>query len=112
MQFNAADKWRVVVGGTAALEVAQLTTTIFNNLSVSGTTTVSGNTNLNGNTTLGNASTDIITMTGQLISTRANSTATGGGQIYLNGTTGNRIDFNTSGTCRSLHLQLGAQEQN
>jgi hypothetical protein len=37
------------------------------------------------------------TMTGQLISTRANSTATGGGQIYLNGTTGNRIDFNTSG---------------
>jgi hypothetical protein len=37
------------------------------------------------------------TMTGQIISTRANSTATGGGQIYLNGGTGNRIDFNTSG---------------
>ena len=29
----------------------------------------------------------------QLISTRANNNATGGGQIYLNGTTGNRIDF-------------------
>ena len=29
----------------------------------------------------------------QLISTRANSTATGGGQILLNGSSGNRIDF-------------------
>jgi len=29
----------------------------------------------------------------QLISTRANNNATGGGQIFLNGTTGNRIDF-------------------
>ena len=29
----------------------------------------------------------------QLISTRANDTATNGGQIYLNGSTGNRIDF-------------------
>jgi hypothetical protein len=37
------------------------------------------------------------TMTGQLISTLANSTTTGGGQIYLNGATGNRIDFNTNG---------------
>jgi hypothetical protein len=37
------------------------------------------------------------TMTGQIISTLANSTATGGGQIYLNGATGNRIDFNLNG---------------
>jgi len=37
------------------------------------------------------------TITGQLISTLANSTTTGGGQIYLNGATGNRIDFNTNG---------------
>ena len=37
------------------------------------------------------------TLTGQLISTQANNTATGGGQIYLNGATGNRIDFNTGG---------------
>jgi hypothetical protein len=37
------------------------------------------------------------TMTGQLISTLANSTTTGGGQIYLNGATGNRIDFNVNG---------------
>lgn len=32
-------------------------------------------------------------ITGQFQSTQANSTATGGGQIYLNGANGNRIDF-------------------
>ena len=37
------------------------------------------------------------TMTGQLINTRANSASAGGGQIYLNGATGNRIDWNSSG---------------
>ena len=37
------------------------------------------------------------TFAGQVISTRANSTADGAGQIYLNGATGNRIDFNQSG---------------
>lgn len=37
------------------------------------------------------------TMTGALINTRANDASTGGGQIYLNGATGNRIDFNTPG---------------
>jgi hypothetical protein len=36
-------------------------------------------------------------ITGQFQSTQANSTTTGGGQIYLNGSVGNRIDFNTSG---------------
>jgi hypothetical protein len=36
-------------------------------------------------------------VTGQFQSTQANSTTTGGGQIYLNGATGNRIDFNTNG---------------
>ena len=41
--------------------------------------------------------TGISTFQGQVISTRANSTTTGGGQIYLNGATGNRIDFNTNG---------------
>ena len=35
--------------------------------------------------------------TGQIQFTRANNTATGGGQIYLNGATGNRIDFNQNG---------------
>jgi hypothetical protein len=34
---------------------------------------------------------------GQIQSTQANSTSDGGGQIYLNGATGNRIDFNVNG---------------
>ena len=37
------------------------------------------------------------TLTGQLITTLANNVATGQGQIYLNGATGNRIDFNING---------------
>ena len=37
------------------------------------------------------------TLTGRLTSTLANDAANGGGQIYLNGATGNRIDFNTNG---------------
>jgi trimeric autotransporter adhesin len=36
-------------------------------------------------------------ITGQFQSTQANSTTSGGGQIYLNGADGNRIDFNTNG---------------
>lgn len=43
------------------------------------------------------ASTAGATFTGQIISTRANNTADGAGQIFLNGATGNRIDFNTNG---------------
>jgi hypothetical protein len=39
----------------------------------------------------------VSTFSNQIISTQANSTTTGGGQIYLNGATGNRIDFNTNG---------------
>ena len=36
-------------------------------------------------------------ITGQFQTTRANNTATGGGQIYLNGSGGNRIDFGGGG---------------
>ena len=36
-------------------------------------------------------------ITGQFQSTQANSATTGGGQIYLNGANGNRIDFSTAG---------------
>ena len=45
----------------------------------------------------GEFSSGTITSSGQLITTQANNTATGGGQIYLNGATGNRIDFNGNG---------------
>lgn len=43
------------------------------------------------------ATTGNTTFTNQIISTQANSTTTGGGQLYLNGATGNRIDFNSNG---------------
>ena len=52
------------------------------------------------------------TLTGQLVSTRASNVATNDGQIYLNGATGNRIDFNGSGvgaptfTTRSLGVKI------
>ena len=38
-----------------------------------------------------------ITATGQIQSTLANNATTGAGQIFLNGATGNRIDFNQNG---------------
>ena len=37
------------------------------------------------------------TTTGQIIFTKSNSTSTGGGQIYLNGSNGNRIDWRNQG---------------
>jgi hypothetical protein len=40
---------------------------------------------------------NINAVNGQFVSTRANNTTTGAGQIYLNGATGNRIDFNVNG---------------
>jgi hypothetical protein len=52
------------------------------------------------------------TLSSQLVSTAANNTANGGGQIYLNGTTGNRIEMNTNGvanptnTTRSLGTKI------
>ena len=51
----------------------------------------------NGSTRVTIDSSGNTTFTGQVISTQANSTTTGAGQIYLNGATGNRIDFNTNG---------------
>jgi hypothetical protein len=52
------------------------------------------------------------TFSSQLVSTAANNTASGGGQIYLNGATGNRIEMNTNGvanptsTTRSLGTKI------
>jgi len=55
-------------------------------------TTGSGNVVLATNPSLAGA-----TLTAQLQSTLANNTGNGAGQIYLNGATGNRIDFNQNG---------------
>ena len=52
---------------------------------------------------IGRTGTSLFTMsnngniTTQIVSSRANNTGTGLGQIYLNGANGNRIDFNNSG---------------
>jgi hypothetical protein len=51
-----------------------------------------------GNLTSGNVNTVIVSATGQIVSTASGNAATGAGQIYLNGATNNRIDFNTNGT--------------
>jgi len=51
-----------------------------------------------GNLTSGNVNTAVVSATGQIVSTAAGNLADGGGQIYLNGTGNNRIDFNTAGT--------------
>ena len=51
-----------------------------------------------GNVTTGNVATGILTASGQIISTSPGSASTGAGQLYLNGSGNNRIDFNTNGT--------------
>ena len=58
------------------------------------------------------ASTSGATFTGQIAITRTNNTADGQGQIFLNGTVGNRIDWSTAGiaapsfTTRSVGTKL------
>lgn len=58
-----------------------------------------------------------INTTAQITTTQANNTGTGLGQIYLNGATGNRIDFNVDGaaaptfTTRSVGTKIVLQPQ-
>jgi hypothetical protein len=62
--------------------------------SISNVNSYTGNTvSVSGNITSG----DFLT-SGQITSTGAGNTATNGGQIFLNGATLNRIDWNTNGT--------------
>jgi hypothetical protein len=46
----------------------------------------------------GNIAGGNISTTGQITSTKAGNLSSGGGQLYLNGSGNNRIDFNTNGT--------------
>jgi hypothetical protein len=73
-------------------------------LAVTGTASVTGNANVGnlgtsgliiatGNVTGGN-----LTTGGQITSTGPGSATTGAGQLYLNGATNNRIDYNVNGT--------------
>jgi hypothetical protein len=50
-----------------------------------------------GNITAGNINTAIVSATGQIVSTASGNSATDAGQIFLNGATLNRIDWNTNG---------------
>ena len=81
------------------------TLTVSNTLTLSGTD--SSTLNIGAGGTLGTGAFATIanyaplagaTFTGQIQSTLANNTADGAGQVYLNGATGNRIDFNINGT--------------
>jgi len=47
---------------------------------------------------VGNIAGGNISTTGQITSTQAGNLSNGGGQLYLNGSGNNRIDFNTNGT--------------
>jgi len=91
--YNYATNLMTVNGGNIAT----------GNLSATGNTT-SGNVltgglvSATGNLTSGNVNTAIVSTTGQIVSTAAGNLDTGGGQIYLNGTGNNRIDFSTAGT--------------
>jgi hypothetical protein len=89
---NALERVRVFDTGEVGIGTTVLTGTASQRLQVSGGAYVSGN--------LGIGTTNPqsqLHITGQFQSTQANSTTTGGGQIYLNGATGNRIDFNQNG---------------
>ena len=59
-------------------------------------TSITAGTGLTGGT-ITTSGTIAIDQAAQIVSTKANNTTTGGGQIYLNGATGNRIDFNANG---------------
>ena len=67
--------------------------------SISGFTSVSAETlSATGNVSGGNINTAIVSATGQIVSTASGNAATDSGQIFLNGATNNRIDWNTNGT--------------
>ena len=60
----------------------------------SGALQIAGGVGINDNLFVTN---NINAVSGQFVSTRANNATTGAGQIYLNGATGNRIDWNQNG---------------
>ena len=102
--FNAATTSTIGYGNTAASTtnistgaVAAATTKTLNlgtGGAASSTTNVNIGATAGGTLTINNPTT---TTSGQFIVTRASDVADGKGQLYLNGLTGNRIDFNSSG---------------
>jgi hypothetical protein len=90
-QFLAAPNGTAGVPTFRAIVAADIPTLNQNTTGSSGSCTGNAATVTNGFYTSGG------TLTGQLISTDTWDTTTGGGNIYLNSATGNRIDFNGNG---------------
>ena len=79
---------QIIVSGGLVANVASPAPTI-NGFSITNSVGISGTGNVSGNN---------ISAIGQITSTKAGNLSTGGGQLYLNGSGNNRIDFNTNGT--------------
>lgn len=90
---------QIIISGGLVASGASPAPTI-NGFSITNSVDISGNGNIAGNniSATGNVSGANISTTGQIKSTQAGNLSDGGGQLYLNGTGNNRIDFNTNGT--------------
>ena len=97
---NVANTAFLLANGNSNVNIAtangNITLTATSNTTMTITDTganITGTANISGNVIGGNIST-----AGQITSTQAGNLSDGGGQLYLNGTGNNRIDFNSAGT--------------
>ena len=104
LTIDAKGTGTITLGGTStgAITLTRATTMsaalTYGGVTLSNAVTGTGNMVLSASPTFtGTLTAAAVSLSGQLTSTLANNTATGGGQIYLNGVTGNRIDWNTNG---------------
>jgi hypothetical protein len=100
--WTSSEHWNIATGKSFKINNVPVLTSaaVLNDTSQTSITVAGYATTLSigastGTITLNNAT---VTTPGQLISTRASALADGTGQLYLNGATGNRIDWNTNGT--------------
>ena len=95
--MNVAGYANITGNITGANVISANSATLSTTLSVTGNANV-GNLGTSGLiTATGNVSGGNLTTIGQIVSNRAGNLSDGGGQLYLNGTGNNRIDFNASG---------------
>ena len=89
--LTSSEDWNLVTGKQYEINGTSV---------LSSTTLGSGvvNSSLTSVGTLGQLNVSGVTTSSRITLNGANSTTTGGGQIYLNGASGNRIDFNSNGS--------------